>query len=509
MSVIQAAQVIYGNVEADRSPQHRGGFQVLFRSFSRLSEDQVTREIGPRLFFASTNPHQEKHCFFAMPSGGVVVARCVPVVGTDQFSRKGLYLAHALVFSREDFLRLANNPFRILDHFQFFSSFEEASIASTGEGGDIPLAQIPFSSSYGHDASGAVSREHVLNLLILAYRFALSQSGEGAIGFYGEASKMLSILRFLFILLPIRLRTKCTFDTFFVAGSPGRMPYWAVGFPESQNRDPNFLPFEIERNSFGASIELQSKNAFESWLRWMLAPPLSDLSKHIDEAFYVSEFLDGRRLAGSTLEQANPALLIGFQPFLENRLREGLRTQIGETLCERLFPQAIAWLGQQGLAALAPIAEGFSVKQMELWLCDAYISSYDKPATTELRQLERFLSRNQQSMLWMIYLRWTDQWPALRSVLRSAEPAVARHFAKWALATVQAALRSTAEPGMLLSLGLYTEGDHLQETVNVLSAILDKSPDEILSVSSSKGGVPGSVPINQIIDLFAMFLERT
>jgi hypothetical protein len=509
MSVIQAGQVVYGNVEAHQSPQRRGGFQVLFRSFSRLTEDEVTREIEPRLFFVSENPQDVKHCFYTLPDGRAVLAQCVPDTRTDQFSRKGLYFAHALVLSKEDFRKLDNNPFRVFDNFQFFNSFEEGKAAASGGGGDMPLARLQSFASRGDDPSCTISRDHFLALLLLACRFARSQSHEGAIGFYGGASKTLSILRSLFSLLPIRLRNKCTFDTFFVGGSFGRMPYCAVGFPESQSRDSRLLPFEVERESFGGSVDLQPKTAFEYWLKWMFSPPLSDLSKHVDEALYVSELLDGRGLGGNNLEQGDTRLLIGFQPILENRLRERLRAQIGDSLCRRLFPRALAWLGQQGLAALAPINDGLAALQLEEWLTETYASSYDRPPASEIQDLERFSSRNQRSILWLIYLRWTNQWPLLRSALRSAESETARRFAKWALASVQALVRPVAQTGLLLGIGLYAEGDQLRETVELLSAVLDKSQDEILPTSTADpAGQPTNIPIEHLVSLYALILEK-
>jgi hypothetical protein len=344
--------------------------------------------------------------------------------------------------------------------------------------------------------------------VILANRFAHAQNQDGSIGFYGEAAQMMNILRSLFSLLPIRLRAKCTFDTFFVRGSIARMPYWAVGFPATESRDPQFFTFEVERESLSESIDVQSKTAFEFWLRWMFTPPLSDLSKHVDEALYVSEVLDGRRLSGDA-SHAITKLLIGFQPLLEDRLRERLRTQIGEALCERVLPQALAWLGQQqGLAALTAITEGASGQQLEQWLVEAFSVLDEKPSASELKDLEKFAFRNQPSMLSLIHLRWTGQWQPLRSALRTADPAMRRRFAKWALAPVRALVRPTSQTGVLLSLGLYAEGDELQETASLLGAILDKSPDEILLTSSADAGRPREIPIEQVISLYALIVEN-
>ena len=44
-----AGQLVYTNVEKDRSPHNRGGFQTLLHSQSLLSETEVD-DIEPRLF---------------------------------------------------------------------------------------------------------------------------------------------------------------------------------------------------------------------------------------------------------------------------------------------------------------------------------------------------------------------------------------------------------------------------------------------------------------------------
>jgi hypothetical protein len=65
MGELEAAQVVYGNVEAARSVRHRGGFQTVFRSMSHLTDEEVAAEIEPRLFFdSSAAGQQNKHVFF-------------------------------------------------------------------------------------------------------------------------------------------------------------------------------------------------------------------------------------------------------------------------------------------------------------------------------------------------------------------------------------------------------------------------------------------------------------
>jgi hypothetical protein len=310
-------------------------------------------------------------------------------------------------------------------------------------------------------------------------------------------------------MLPIRLRIKCTFDTFFEGGTFGRNPSFAVGLPETHTRDHRFLCFDSERGSLETAIDLQPKTAFESWLTWMFAPPLLDLSKQVDEALYVSEVIDGRRLGRDPSGHVDPKqLLLGFQPFLEIRLRERLRAQVGEPLAELLLPQASAWMRQQALSNLIPMSDAFSTQLLEEWLVEAYLGSKEKPSESELQALERVHSRNQRPIVSLIYLRWTGQWSALSSALRSSDAQTARRFTKWALTTLQASVMRAGQPGTLLALGLYTRSDQFEETVNLLAAILAKSPEEILATpSAGRSGSTNQIPIERLIELYALIVE--
>jgi GTPase-associated protein 1 len=164
MKRLEAAQVVYGNVEAARSARRQGGFQVLFRSSSHLTEDEVTREIEPRLFFHAGAGQHTKRVFSVISGDRTVLAQVIPVAGTDEHGRHGLYFGHALVFSKNDFGKIDNNPFLIFDSFPFFTSIEEATAGGGNERGDISPVSISLPRLTTHVEYDGISRDQLFEL---------------------------------------------------------------------------------------------------------------------------------------------------------------------------------------------------------------------------------------------------------------------------------------------------------------------------------------------------------
>jgi hypothetical protein len=480
MRELEAAQVIYGNVEAARSVRRRGGFQTLFRSGSYLTEDEVTSEIEPRLFFDLTCGQQNKHIFFPIGAKRVGLARVIPLAGTDESGRGGLFFGHALIFSREDFQKAKNNPFSIFDNFQFFKSIDEAVAAGGNELGDIPpvCIQLPEPTEEEYDG---LSREQLFRLCTFARGLLMSSERGSSIGFYGSSNNVLDILRDMFLLLPTHLRVRCSFDTLFAGGNYGRTPYFVFGLPAEHSRDRRFFCFDVARGEFMPSLEPASPTSYDLWLKMMLQPRLAEVSGRVDDADRIASLIDGGQTsADQPLE--NEDALLPFWPILETRLSKQVKTQIGDLLGDRILPRVFAWARHQGVAGFAPLTQGFSFDQLLGWVEDAYEHYHEEPSIAELDELERLSSRNERSFLRPIFLRWSRQWHALRIALRTLETAQSNRFKRWALATVPVHAQSVVRPGQgfFLGLGIREGSTQAEETYEVLSALLDTSTESLL-----------------------------
>jgi len=516
MRSLEAAQVVYGNVEAARSAQHRGGFQVLFRSSANLTEEDVTREIEPRLFFDAGVEGQTKRVFSVISGDRIILAQVIPVAGTDEHGRHGLYFGHALVFSKDDFRKVDNNPFLIFDSFPFFTSIEEAIVGGGNDGGDIPPVSISLPRLTTHVEYDGMSREQLFELSKFSLGLLRVTEHGSSIVFYGDAGKVFDILRDMFFLIPSHLRFSCSFDTLFAGGSYGKTPYFALGLPADHSRERRFASFDVEQGELSPSAEPVSLTSFDRWLRWMLKPPLVEISDYVDEAVHIASLLDGEHFAkDQRLENAYS--LLPFRAIVEKRLEKRLITQVGEVLGNRILHHVLSWARGQGVAALDLLRRDFGREQLDGWLTAAYKNYYERPSTTELEQLGRFSAENQKSFLRLIYLRWARQWPELRVILTALDTTASDRFKKWALATMSAHVQPVAnrqhEHGFLFGLNLATEGEEARETSALIATLLDV-PIDVNGLADAQPLTDNSEPmfkpntIKNLLGLVALLMDK-
>jgi hypothetical protein len=516
MKRLEAAQVVYGNVEAARSARRQGGFQVLFRSSSHLTEDDVTREIEPRLFLDVEVGQQTKRVFSVIGGDRIVLAQVIPVAGTDEHGRHGLYFGHALVFSKNDFRKVDNNPFLIFDSFPFFTSIDEAIARGGNDRGDIPLVSISFPRRITQDEYDGLSREQLFELTRFSRRLLKSTEHGSSLVFYGNAGNVFDILRDMFFLLPTQLRFRCSFDTLFAGGNYGKTPYFAFGLPLDHSRDRRFAGFDVERGELSPAVGPASLTSYDLWLKWMLKPPLPEIAGYTDEAVRIAAVLDGEVSTGDQ-RQRNVDSLLPFRAIVEKRLENQAKGQLGEILGNRIVPQVLAWAREQGAAVLDSLRRDFSCEQLEGWLTAAYSNYHERPSTTELEQLGRFSAENQRSFLRLVYLRWMRQWPELRATLRSLETSPSDHFKKWALATMSAQVQPVANPqpghGLLFGLNLAIEGDEAAETSALIAALLDVSMDanglaDMQALTANSKSMFGPDTIKNLLGLVALLVDH-
>ena len=92
---LNAAQLIYTNVEKKLSPAGTEGFQVWLKTPGALSDGEET-EIQSRLGdfeerrdATTDGAISERHLYFTLSGGKAVIARSVPLAGNDKFNRGG------------------------------------------------------------------------------------------------------------------------------------------------------------------------------------------------------------------------------------------------------------------------------------------------------------------------------------------------------------------------------------------------------------------------------------
>src|SRR5262249_42215220 len=156
------------NVEKQFSARGRDGYQIWLRTPDAITEAEET-EVQNRLGDfeerrdATAAEPLARHLFFTLPSGRVVISRTVPLAQTDKFNRAGRCYAHAFLLEPNEFRRLDNDPFAVLDQAPFQSSLEEGMTAGDPAHGTIPVALLE--PRLAHRAPPVLSHERLADLL--------------------------------------------------------------------------------------------------------------------------------------------------------------------------------------------------------------------------------------------------------------------------------------------------------------------------------------------------------
>ena len=141
---LTVGQLVYTNVEKQNSPTGRDGYQVWLRSPDALGDGDETFLLTRFGDFESRDVGDEpleRHLYFTLPTGRIVLARAVPLAETDKFNRTGRFYVHAIVLAPGAFRQLGNDPFAVLDQVTFQGSVEEGEKVGDPAKGWLPENQ--------------------------------------------------------------------------------------------------------------------------------------------------------------------------------------------------------------------------------------------------------------------------------------------------------------------------------------------------------------------------------
>lgn len=230
---ITGYQLIFTNVEADRSPTRQRGFQVWLCSPELAPEQR--RAVAKRLddFRLPPGVPQSgeivRHVFFRTPDGLFVIARTVPLAERDKFGRGGKFHAHALILSDDAFRRLGCHPFRVIDGgFRFHSHPDEAAVGEEWRSGNLPMAEIRPAEPAAD--SVPLPPERLAELL-----HHVERDDERPVAITDRPERVLAVLRECFRTFPPCVRQRLEFDTLSTGAFLGHVKYAVVGAysPES------------------------------------------------------------------------------------------------------------------------------------------------------------------------------------------------------------------------------------------------------------------------------------
>lgn len=419
---ITAAQLLYTNVEKDRSPRKLSGFQTLFYSQSRLSEAEVDA-IEPRLFYAPGAGNPPKGVFFPLGSDRLVLARIVPLADADAFGRKGRYLAHALVFDRRDWIAEGLDPIALLQGLPFLTTVEQALAAGDRASGDIaPLTLTPATTSAPRRQWPVAALQR---LTLHALRAEAMAGERQALALIGPPAEVEQALAEVLMAVPAALRPACSFDSFFHEGNFVATPFWVVGLPETPPPG-RFIRVDVVRRAFlDDDAPPVPRTAYENWAMARLQDPEPGIEHERETAYSLCRWLEGtlpvtdlpEELPESVLAAVFRAAPVQAERRVYERLTDTLPAVLTDIVWADVQPQ------RTDRKRYAELRQGFAPPVLAERLWTRLTRPGATPPTPAVqRALTEWLQNHPHPQLALLSLIWNGQWPALQAELIRLEP---------------------------------------------------------------------------------------
>jgi hypothetical protein len=431
MKTIKAAQLIYGNVEKERSPTKVGGFQTLFHTKALLSEDEV-EEIEEKLVYYQSENNPVKRLFFTLSGGKVVVARIVPVAGADKFGRTGSYLAHSIILAAADFIQAGGNPFTIFDLVgeRFLNSADEALEQGGSQSGDIGELNLDI----GKEVPGRVDKEteaewkkwpaaELRKLAHYTIEYRRLKAKKEPLVLIGTAGQIEKTLRAALSFLPGKYRLECGFDTYFHDCNLARSNFWAVGYANAADAPP--LPCIVDTSGRKIAGELPAAaSTYEKWVRERITGKEWNALFNNSAAFELDRFLSDQEYDQPLVREALLRLpgdyfdpLAGlYNDPLKTKIKEHLERAIGEKSASRLLDKA----SENSISTAPPktlfdmLINGFDLNRLADELYDIFRGSVkDTPRKQEKKELRALIENTAHKQLSLLMSLWENDYKML------------------------------------------------------------------------------------------------
>lgn len=376
-----AAQLVYTNVEQERSPHRRRGVQVWLWT-DRLPQpvrDEVEQRVNT---FARPGADPFTRRIFAPLAAGpfVMLAQAVPLTKPDKFGRGGRFHTHALLLDRDQFAQTGGDPFAFFDSgFEFQRDPDEVpdEVWKTARLPEVELSPVEPQIVPVQPAFAPVVPELVAWLL--------GAEPAGTVALPMGVTDTEAVVRGVMRLLPPAAQLRLSFDTLWTgkgkhvprvcgAGNPAMLQAWTYR---------QFVRFDLSRKAIQPPLVVQSwAKPLAAW--WANTPELTAADR--DSAFALAEWLHGTEpLPPVATEKA--AEWAGKLPHAAERWAGAKRAAV-----ERAFPERVRALpGLETLAAdhfgdwsadgLSRVRNGVPAEETVRWAADAVLAGHplDEP----------------------------------------------------------------------------------------------------------------------------------
>lgn len=452
-----AAQLVYTNVEQERSPHRRRGVQVWL--WTESLPHPVREEVEQRVnTFARPGADPFVRRIFAPLVSGpfVLLAEAVPLAKPDKFGRGGRFHTHALLIDRDQFAATGADPFAYFD--SGFAFQRDPDLVPDEVWKKIHLPEVELSPVQPLSREVPAAFAPVVPELVA---WLLSGEPIGTVALPMGVADVEAVVRNVVRLLPPAARPRLSFDTLWTgkgkypprvcgAGNPAMLQAWTFR---------QFVRFDLSRKAIQPPLAVPSGWAKPLAAWWATHPELT--AEDRQSALALAEWLHGTApVPPPATEKA--AEWAGKLPSAAARWAAAKRAAV-----DRAFPPAVKALpGLEARAAqvfggwsadgLNRVRAGVPAGDVMRWAADAVRTGHELTETTA-RELSAWCADDQSEAgreLALAVTRWIPElMPFACSELRT--PAHGREwFRDYCLRTLPEQLRgpnAVAEVvGMLL-----------------------------------------------------------
>lgn len=301
MALLTIHHLIYTRVEPEYSPASKNGFQTVYLSPEIAS---LAGAIEKRVqCFAPEASHTEQgtleYQYFWLDTGQAVIAQTCAIASDaqviDKTGRGGSFVAHALILAPEQFSRIRNDPFAVIQGILDAGIFtEDVETLVSYLRDKPPPTQVDVYPRTRFDESleewNAEALERWAGLVQSAG--VLTRDKNSLLLLSNDSDDIYALLSAALFLMPKDVRLHCTFNTFVDGCIPAAGTYWAVGARKRQSAS-GFTTLNLSTRT----IELRPQAAPKSspYLMWLQ----QNLKSYIERSVGMTELYTAQIAAES------------------------------------------------------------------------------------------------------------------------------------------------------------------------------------------------------------------
>jgi len=279
MPDLSVSHLIYTRVESAYSSKSSSGFQVTYVSPDiRADEAEIERMVQcsslSRWHHETGTP---EYRYFWTQNGSVVIAQTAPIPGDQTVIDKAKdrdgshFVVHAIVLKSEQFARVRNDPFAVIEaalDASVFTDSVELLVQYVREAPPPSIVPVPRRKELVDGLPDGWKKDLDKLALLAQGASDLTSRKQSLLLLSDDSSRVYSLLSTILYLMDVESRITCTFSTYVDGCWPPAGAYWAVG-ARSRSSGGSFTTMEVSSDAIAIPNTTSSPKAspYSMWWR--------------------------------------------------------------------------------------------------------------------------------------------------------------------------------------------------------------------------------------------------